>query len=416
MPISVNDLLTALRENRYVAFALFLLRRFQAFNLSQVAASLTYTTLLALVPFFTIALIVIKAFPMFADLTERFNRLITTILVPSGVSSVQGYLQEFAGKAGNLTVIGLLVLGASAILLMMTIEKTFNNIWQVRRQRPLLFRLLMYWTVLTLGPICIGVMSSVWAFVFRPSDFFADYPQLANLLFTATSIAFYSILLTFLYRVVPYRYVPLQHALLGGFLTAIVFEAVRRAFGFYVGHFNSYELIYGAFAAVPLFLLWIFCLWSVLLGGAVLTAGLSHWQGEAFRRYTAGGRHGRLNDAVQILSLLQQAQQAGRMLKIQDFRGKVNLGYDALGDMLDQLERAGLIAHSGNDWVLQTHAEKIMMNDLFRRFVYRPPLAGQDEIANGIRELLLPLQDNLDLSLADFLQQRARKEKPRDLP
>lgn len=412
----LSQLFDTLRENRYIAFVQFLLRRFSAFNLNQVAASLTYTTLLALVPFFTIALVVVRAFPMFADLTERFNRFIANVLVPSGVSSVQGYLQEFADKAGNLTALGLIILTISALLLMMTIEKTFNNIWQVRRQRPLLFRLLMYWTVLTLGPVCIGMMSSLWAFVFRPSGFFTDYPMLARSIYTIASILFYTVLLAFLYRVVPYRYVPMGHALIGGFLTAVVFEIVRRGFGFYVSRFNSYELIYGAFAAVPLFLLWIFCLWSVLLGGAVLTAGLSHWQGEAFRRYTGSGRHGRFNDVVQILALLREAHHAGRILKIQDFRGRVNLGYDALGEMLDQLERAELITHNAHGWMLKTNAERIMMRDLFRRFVYRPPAISKDEIAEGIRELLAPLTDGLDLSLADFLDEHTNKPAPRELP
>lgn len=392
---------TCLRENRYLGFGGFLWQRFGHFGLNRVAASLTYTTLLALVPFFTITLIVIKAFPMFADLTSRFNELISSVLVPSGVDSVQQYLQEFAAKAGNLTAIGIVILAASAIMLMMTIEKTFNQIWQVSRPRPLMFRLLIYWCVLTLGPLAVGLASSMWNFVLKSANFTDQYPVLANILYLLASIAFYGLLLCLLYRVVPYRYVPMRHALIGGMITALVFELVRRAFGFYVGHFNSYALIYGAFAAVPLFLLWIFCLWYVLLGGAVLTAGLSHWQDNAFRRLTA--KHGRFNDVVRILSLLCDAQNQGNTMRIQDFRQHVNLGYDAMGDVLDKLFDYGYVVKTDREWVLKMDAEHIHMGDLFRRFVYRPLNNQQDAITAGIHDILEPGFVGLNISLRTFL-------------
>lgn len=397
-----------LRKNRYLGFALFLWRRFGQFDLNRVSASLTYTTLLALVPFFTITLIVIKAFPMFADLTSRFNELISSLLVPSGVSSVQQYLQEFAAKAGNLTAIGIVILAASAIMLMMTIERTFNQIWQVSRPRPLMFRLLIYWCVLTLGPLAVGVAASIWNFAFKSADFTDQYPILANILYLLASILFYGILLCLLYRVVPYRYVPMRHALIGGMITALVFEIVRRAFGFYVGHFNSYALIYGAFAAIPLFLLWIFCLWYVLLGGAVLTAGLSHWQDEAFRRLTE--RHGRFNDVVRILSLLAWAQNQGHTMKIQDFRQHVNLGYDALGEVLEQLSDYGYVVKTDREWVLKMDTEHIQMDDLFRRFVYRPLDNKQDAITTGIHDILNPGFVGLNVSLRTFLEKYTQKE------
>lgn len=392
-----------LKENRYIGFALFLFGRFQKFHLNQTAASLTYTTLLALVPFLTIALVVIRAFPMFADLSAQFNRFIGTVLLPEGVISVQGYLQEFAGKAGNLTAMGIIALGISAILLMMTIERTFNTIWQVGRPRPLLFRLVMYWSVITLGPLCIGLMSSLWAFAFKPSAFFADFPLVSGILYSATSVMIHALLLALLFCVVPYRYVPVNHALIGGLITAAAFECVRHGFAVYVRHFNSYELIYGAFMAVPLFLLWLFLLWCILLGGAVLTAGLSHWQNEAFRRYDSGTSAGRLNDVVQILALLHYAHQEGKSLKIQDFRKKINLGYDTLGEMLDQIEAEDLIAKSDNGWILKTDARQIMLDDLFLRFVYRPAENGGSAAADAMQEIFTPVLAHMDISLADFL-------------
>ena len=399
-----KELQEPIKRHRYVVFAFFLWQRFRQFRLTESAASLTYTTLLALVPLFTVMLIMLKAFPMFSQLSERFKQFMTHTLVPSGVSHVETYLQEFSNKAGNLTIIGILLLAASALLLMMTIEKTFNRIWQVKKQRPLLFRLLMYWTVITLGPLGIGLMSSLWTFVFKPSDFLLSHPVWAMTLFTITSILFYTVLLAFLYRIVPNAFVPVHHAMLGGFLTAVVFEIVRRGFGWYVHHFNSYELIYGTFAIIPLFLIWLFFLWAIVLGGAVLTAGLSHWHGEAFRHYQHARKQGAFVAALSVLDLLNDAHAKGKILTIKDFRKNINLGYDAISDMLYQLENAGWVIQTSKGWLMKTDAQHIPMKDIFHRFVYQSPSHHQaTAVQQGVQQLFSPLSGSLNDSLGNFL-------------
>ena len=157
-------------QHRIPAFARFLWQRFDEVNVPQVSASLTFTTLLALVPLFTVTLVVITAFPMFGDISEQFNRFITGVLIPAaGADAVGEYLLEFRRQASNLTAIGIIIMMVTSLMLIQTIERTFNHIWRVQRQRPVLMRVLVYWTLLTLGPLVIGFGMSAWNLLLKNS-------------------------------------------------------------------------------------------------------------------------------------------------------------------------------------------------------------------------------------------------------
>ena len=200
---------------------------------------------------------------------------------------------------------------------------------------------------------------------------------------------------------------PARHALIGAALTAVLLDLAQRGFGWYVGTFNSYTLIYGAFAAIPVFLIWLNLLWMLLLTGAVLTASLSYWQDDAFRR--SFRTHGRFDDVLKILLMLYRAQNDGLTLCVQDFRSRINMGYDELGDLLEKLARHGYVYQGQHGWVLKTNAEHIGLDELFKLFVYRPARTAQDAVGEAVSRILTPGLESMDMSLAEF-ERQTRKE------
>jgi len=170
---------------------------------------------------------------------------------------------------------------------------------------------------------------------------------------------------------------------------------------------NGRWLKYGAFAAIPVFLIWLNLLWMLLLTGAVLTASLSYWQDDAFRR--SFGAHGRFDDVLKILLMLYRAQNDGQTLCVQDFRSRINMGYDELGDLLEKLARHGYVYQGQNGWVLKTNAEHIGLDELFKLFVYRPARTTQDAVGEAVSRILTPGLESMNMSLAEF-ERQTRKE------
>lgn len=401
--VAVDRNMNMIFKNKYLAFAAFVLQRMLLFRVPQVAGSLTYTTLLALVPLLTVMLVVITAFPMFSGISDAFMDFVRSTIVPSGASVVSDYLQDFKTHAGRLTSIGIVMMIVTSMLLVQTIDDTFNRIWQVRYQRSLWVRLPIYWLLLTLGPVVIGLSVSVSAYFMRLESLH-ELPYLAIVFKRLGQIAFSTVLFCGVFRIVPNRYVSMKNAFLGGLVTAILLEIVKAAFAFYIRNFNSYELVYGAFAAIPVFLVWLQLLWMIVLGGAVLTASLSYWQGGAYRFVDRS----RLifDDVVSVLIVLAQAQQYGRVLHEQVFRQHIPMGYDQLGELLENLANKGYVENSRHGWLLKTIPENIFVNQLFDEFVCRVDEASHSYITNHVvSQLLQPDFQNLKLTLADVMQQ-----------
>lgn len=387
---------------RWFGFCRFLIRRFNEVGITDVSASLTFTTLLALVPVLTVVLVVMSAFPIFGELSSEVITFIDSYLVPQGADAVRGYLTTFQNNAGNLTAIGVLFLIITSIMLIRTIDQTFNRIWRVENRRPLWTQFLVYWTLLTFAPLALAAGLSLWGILVRHSGL-GGMPETAAALNLLGSLAMNSAVLWLLYRVVPNRYVPASHALSGAVVTAVLLELARRGFAWYIGTFNSYTLIYGAFAAVPVFLIWLNLLWMLLLAGAVLTASLSYWQDDAFRR--SFGMRDRFDDVLKILLLLNRAQNEGRSLHVQDFRQHINMGYDELGDLLEKLASHGYVYNGEQGWVLKTNAEHINLDTLFCLFVYHPEHKSEDAVSQTAARILTPCMQTMNMSLAQFEQQ-----------
>jgi membrane protein len=267
---------SAPRAGGLLRFLRAVLARFTADRGPSLAASLTYTTLLAAVPLLAIGLAVMTAFPVFEDFTLATQRYLEDNLLPPKVGeTVLGYLREFSAGAGRLTVFGLAGLAVSVFFMMHTIEAAFNEIWRARRRRPLALRAAVYLGVATLGPALVGAsLTTTSYFVSASLGFAGEIPGARAAVLIGAQLAVTTLAFTLLYRVVPSCEVRMRHALLGGVVTAVAFEVGNRAFATYIGQVSTYTLLYGAFAVVPLFLVWVYLSWAVTLVGAVLTAML----------------------------------------------------------------------------------------------------------------------------------------------
>jgi len=391
-------------------FAGFLIRRMGSHRVMQVAGSLTFTTLLALVPLFTIALTVISAFPVFSDYSTRFKVMLLSTLMPEFAGKVISvYMRQFADNAEKLTAAGIIMLGVTALMLMSTIERTFNAIWSVRRGRPWLQQSMVYWTVLTLGPLVLGGGLLSWRWLLKFTRFEKTMPLLASTVEVGGTILLTGIVLSLLYRIVPNRFVPIRHAVLGAMITAILLELTKLGFGYYIGQVANYQLVYGAFASIPIFLLWVYCLWMVVLAGAVFTASLSYWEGGAWRRRFEPRR--RFLDAVEVLLMLDAAQEQGCSLTPLQLRQQVKIGYDELGLVLDKLAQHGYVQKGQRDgWVLMKKLSTLALSELFQLFVYRADLANDDAIGQGVEDLLSSVTERLQhVTLEDFARRLGRK-------
>ena len=257
----------------------FVARRFVEDRCLMVAGSLTYTSLLALVPVFAVTITLTARVPLVRDFILQVKTFILKNFLPDVAGRLVGvYMEQFAQNAARLTAIGLIMIVATAIALMFTIDGAFNHIWRSRQRRAWWKRLLAYMTLLTLGPLLIGASLSVTSYVVHWSGAlggglrFMDDWSLTIIPFALTSLA-----LVLAYRLVPSRYVPARHAIVGGVFAALLFEFVKHLFVAYVMRVPTYNLVYGAFASMPIFLLWLFCCWMVVLIGAEVAATLSYF-------------------------------------------------------------------------------------------------------------------------------------------
>jgi membrane protein len=352
-----------------IALTRFIAARFVQNRCAETAASLTFTTLLSLVPMVTIALTVFSAFPVFEDFSAQIKIFLMQNLMPENAGKIiTQYMQQFAESATRLTTMGVVFLAVTAMLMMLTIDKEFNVIWRVTRPRPLVKRLIVYWAVLTLAPLLIGASLSLTSWLVGLSMGYAKHMPLFGMgvlkilpvLFTTTAFAL-------LFRLVPNRHVPRIHALFGAIVAAIVFESMNRMFGYYISHFPTYKLVYGAFASVPIFLMWIYLSWLSILLGAVIAASLSHWRAPATQHLTPAAQ---LLDALRILQIMSKFFEQGRVATLSELSKALYLGYDVLESILEKLASVDMVRKAeGDGWLLIRSPNHIRARELLRVFV-----------------------------------------------
>lgn len=257
-------------------FVVSVLKRFEHDRCFRVAAALAFTTLLALVPLVTVIFSMLSLFPVFEQWSGELEAFLFKNFVPTAGEAVRSYVLEFSNQAGRLTAVGLIFLLVSTLLLLATIEDAFNDIWRVKRGRILFQRLLVYWAVVTLGPLLTAVSLSMSSALLSMTVF-SEQSVIAGL--TQALLKYLPLLFELgayilFYKAIPNTEVKFWHALIGGIVATILFELAKLGFAFYILNFKSYQLIYGALATIPIFFIWVYLSWVVMLIGAVVAAEL----------------------------------------------------------------------------------------------------------------------------------------------
>ena len=290
--------------------ASYVFSRYSSDRISENAAALTYMSLFALVPLLTVLYTMASAIPAFQGLEERMQAFLFDHLLPETSLEIQNYLSDFSRQAKNLTGPGIVFLVVTAVLMLRNIEKAFNLIWRARENRSAVSSFLLYWAVLSLAPVTIGMGLAISTYVTSFASTLGAYDvigirafllRMAPVLLTTAGF-------TLLYVAVPNCRVPFKHTVIGGLAAALAFHFARSAFTkLVVG--SSYTFIYGAFAAVPLFLLWIYLSWNIVLMGGILVHSLSAYQSaEQASRPT-------VLKALDVLYLFWQRQQSGKAVR-----------------------------------------------------------------------------------------------------
>ncbi|HEY3598796.1 MAG TPA: YihY family inner membrane protein [Paraburkholderia sp.] len=395
-------------------------------RIPQVAGSLTFTTMLSLVPLATVVFALFTAFPIFASFQTSLQGFLADHLMPAQFNNqIFKYLNQFASKAKGLTTVGMIVLFVTSVMTMMTVESAFNVIWRVRKARPFAQRVLVYWAILTLGPILIGVSLSISSYLFTRSMAYAGaqyIPSLIEWALTGAALPLTVLAFTMLYVYLPNCRVQWRDALVGGVCAAIAFEFAKRGFGFYIRRMPTYTAVYGAFAVVPLFLLWMYMSWFITLIGAMVASALPAIRvGQFHRPYFVGGD---LLYALELLATLSEARDAGshghtvpelaRMLR-RDMGTTLRLAQQLEAvDWIVQLDENGLQPR----FVLLANPHQITVRRFYDLFVIdRAELEYQlnlDSTRIHSATLLAALDnDKLDVSLAALLAARAEERTGR---
>ncbi len=350
-------------------FIRFVAARFAQDRCAQIAASLTFTTLLSVVPLITIALTLFSAFPVFEDFSAQIKNYLLGNLMPATAGKVIAhYTEQFAESAGRLSALGVVFLAVTAMLMMLTIDHAFNTIWRVTRPRKIIKRLVIYWAVLTLAPVLVGASLSLTSWLVGLSLGYAKHIPIFGIgMLKALPVIFTTLAFVLLFRLVPNRYVPLNHALVGGIVASVLFETMNRVFGYYISNFPTYKLVYGAFASVPIFLMWVYFSWLTILLGAVVSASMPHWRtpDSPFLPSVV-----KMLDALRVLKLMSGAMQKGRVMTIPALSRELNLGFYTLEEIMDRMVLADLVRKAeGQGWLMVKDAAHIRATELLHLFV-----------------------------------------------
>jgi membrane protein len=295
--------------------ALTLRERFKEDHLGLTASSLTFTTIISIVPLFTVALAIFSVFPMFAKMQVGLQQLLVDSLIPDNIArQVLSYLGQFATKASKIGWVGAAAFLVSALMLILTIDGKLNEIWRVRKTRHLARRVIVYWTLLTLGPLLLGLSLTFSSYVLSASKGWVTVlPGSVKVLLDVVEFIAIATSLAAMYRFVPNTRVRGTHALLGGLFTAVGLELAKRGLAWYLAQVPTFSAVYGAFATVPILLIWIYVAWVIVLLGAVVAAYLPSLQSGIARRGDTPGWNFQL--AIEILQVLSKAE-TGKNLEV----------------------------------------------------------------------------------------------------
>ena len=395
---------------RLGGFVHFVAQRFNQDRCMQIAGSLTYTTLLSLVPLFTILVAMLSALPFFEKIMVDIKIFLLLNLVPEiAYKIITVYMEQFAANAAKLTFFGLFALFIMALSMLFTVDKSFNIIWRSQRTRPIWMSVLSYILLLALAPLMLGLSMSVTSYLVSLSmDVTRSVPYADKALLKLLSIVGSTITLFLIYRIVPCRHVPARHAFIGAVFAALLFEFLKHFFAVYIALVPTYDIVYGTFAAVPIFLLWIFLSWMVILLGAELAAALAYWKNASWRRI--GLAQTRLHDGLLVMRAFIEAHSQGRVVTLAQLAQALPIALDRIEDILDLFWRNGFVEKLPglqSKYRLLKSADTLSIADLYRLFVLPgESLGGQhnSELAPLIAEIGNTLEAGMQRRLSDVFR------------
>ncbi len=388
-------------------------------RIAQVAGSLTFTTMLAVVPLATVAFALFTAFPIFGTFQASLQTFLAQHLMPDQINNqIFHYLNQFASKAKGLTTAGMFVLFLTALMTMMTVESAFNLIWRVAKPRPFAQRVLVYWAIITLGPLLIGVSLSITSRLFtRSASIAGDLSPLIEWTLTGAALPFTVLVFTMLYVYLPNCTVQWRDAVVGGLCSAVAFELAKRGFGAYVHSIPTYTAVYGAFATVPMFLLWVYLSWFITLAGATVVSVLPTIRSGQFHRRAYPG--GDLLDALELLARLNDARESVQPARsVAQLAGATRCDMDTATRVIERLSEGKWVTRLQEDdrdgaprYALLANPAQVTVARLFDVFVIdRSELEYQLKLAStridGDALLSALHNEKLDISLATLFAVR----------
>lgn len=353
-------------------FLVFLLKHFEADNCREKAGSLTYTTMLSIVPIITVLLVILSSVPALESVRGQIQQLIYSNLLPQSSIQVSQYINDFAAKSTNLTAMGIIFLFITTIMTLSTIENAFNQVWQVHESHVGIKGMMRYWTLITLGPLVLGlafvVSGTIQSLSFlnhQVAGYAIDWAFWLGL----TSFGVMTLGFVIMYWFIPNCKVPIKNATIAGVFTAVVFELLKQTFGFVMHNFTSYQAIYGAFAALPIFLLWIYLSWNIILLGVELSYTLT-----IFATKNSAKQHPLLT-LLAMLQALFNKYQYGQTLsetELKNILGRQEL--PRWTTYIDHLKQTDLITQTEDDaYVLKKDLSQYTLWQLYNALPYNLP-------------------------------------------
>ena len=361
------------------------------------ASALAFTTLLALVPLMSVGFAILSSFPVFNNLTGPAQNFIFENFVPATGKIIQNYLQLFAMQVTKLSIFGIAILFITALLVMYTIERSMNKIWRVSTPRQGVSAFLLYWTILSLTPFLLGLSIAASSYFFS-MPFIQDY-QAPSLLLRYVPFFLSFIGFTFLYVVVPNCPIRLIHGIYGALVATLLFESAKKAFAFYLTQYNTYQLLYGAFATIPIFFLWVYWVWLITLLGAEISYALSVHHQRRQGREVDGFSH-----ALLWLYQLWLAQIEGKGVRLETLinASKQPFAVD-IGDMLSQLADLQLIHTTAEgEFLLSRDLTHVTLYELLELLPYRLP--NETELMFSELPIAMRWHDQIKHADADLQQ------------
>ncbi len=345
----VNSVLEVAAETRL--FMIYAIRRFGQDRCPEAAASLAFTSLLALVPVMAIGLVLFAAFPFFDAVQADLLRFVFDNFLPHAGREIEQYLNVFTRNTGQLTALGLIGIAVTALLLLTTVERAFGRVWRVTGRRAFLVRILVYWALITLGPAFFGVSLSVSSYLFAAARSVGG-ESLTGPLGPLTALvppllAFLGF--TVLYLVIAYRPVHWRHAALGAGIATVLFELLKKLFGIYVISFPTYQTVNGTLSVLPILLVWIYVCWIIALFGAEIAAAAPEWDDHRRGGTDPLGANRRLDLALGLLAALFAAPARGGGLKRRKLLAAIDGAPDQVSALLATLEKQRYVVTAGRD-------------------------------------------------------------------